>query len=88
MARQDKIDGLPYGVDLCFVNHKLVIEVDEDGHRYYREDVKIAEIYNYINESPVKLAVNWTEKSLKEKFAKELFMSSISKTIKPHHGFH
>ena len=53
MARQYKIDGLSYGVDFCFVNRKLVIEVDEDGHPYYREDVKIAEIYNYITKSPV-----------------------------------
>ena len=53
MARQYKTDGLPYGVDLCFVNRKLVIEVDEDGPPYYHEDVKIAEIYNYITKSPV-----------------------------------
>ena len=38
MVRQCKIDGLPYEVDLCFIVHKLVIEVDEDGHVFY--DVK------------------------------------------------
>ena len=35
-------------------------------------DVEIAKIYNYINESFVKLAVNLPKKSLKEKFTKEL----------------
>ena len=30
--------GLPYRVDLCFVCHKLVIEIDEDGHFYYKND--------------------------------------------------
>ena len=70
-----------------------MIEIDEDGHPYYKHDenlgftfirinpdpnagfdpdVEIAKIYNYINESPVKLAVNLAEKSFKEKFAKEL----------------
>ena len=32
MVRQYKILGLFYDVDLCFVAHKLVIEIDEDGH--------------------------------------------------------
>ena len=35
-------------------------------------DVEIAKIYNYINESFVKLTVNLPKKSLKEKFTKEL----------------
>ena len=30
--------GLPYRVDLCFVSHKLVIEIDEDGHFDYKND--------------------------------------------------
>ena len=34
MARQYKIDALSYKVDLCFLVHKLVIEIDEDGHVY------------------------------------------------------
>ena len=38
MVRQYKIHGLPYEVDLCFIVHKLVIEIDEDGHVFY--DVK------------------------------------------------
>ena len=47
-------------------------------------DVEIAKIYNYINESPVRLAVKLVEKYLKERFAKELlsFMSSFSKFFK------
>ena len=47
-------------------------------------DVEIAKIYNYINESSVKLAVHLAEKSLKEKFAKKLlnYISSISKPLK------
>ena len=47
-------------------------------------DVEIAKIYNYINESSVTLAVNLAEKSLKEKFAKELlnYISSVSKQLK------
>ena len=42
-------------------------------------------IYNYINESSVKLAVNSVEESLKEKFSKELlsYMPSFSKFLKP-----
>ena len=29
---------MTYHVDLCFVAHKLVIEIDEDGHPYYEND--------------------------------------------------
>ena len=29
---------LPFRVDLCFVDHKFVIEIDEDGHLYYEND--------------------------------------------------
>ena len=35
MVRQYKIDGIPYEVDLCFIVHKLMIQIDEDGHVYY-----------------------------------------------------
>ena len=38
MVRQYQIPGLPYLVDLCFVTHKLVIEIDEDGHFQYKND--------------------------------------------------
>ena len=38
MVRQYKVDGLPYDVDLCFIGHKLVIEVDEDGHICYDQE--------------------------------------------------
>ena len=114
MVRQYQFPRLPCLVDLCFVIHKLIIEIDEDGHPYYKNDetrqklkenlgftfirinpdsdpdasfdldVEIAKIYNYINESSVKLAVNLAEKSLKEKFAKKLlnYISSISKPLK------
>ena len=99
MVRQYQIPGLSYHDDLCFVAHKLIIEIDEDGHPYYKKDetrqklienlgftfirinpdsdasldlhVEISKIYNYINESSVKLAVNVAEKSLKENFAKK-----------------
>ena len=112
MARQYKIDGLPYRVDLCFVAHKLIIEIDEESHSYYKNDqirqkligdhgftfirinldpnpdggfgpdAEIAKIYNYINQSSVKLAANSAEKSL-QRFTKELlsYMSSISKPL-------
>ena len=33
-----KIHGLPLDADLCFLVHKLVIEVTEDGHVYYNEE--------------------------------------------------
>ena len=102
MERQYQILKLPFSVDFCFVDHKLVIEIDEDGYPCYENDemrqklleslgftfirinsdpdlnacfdldVEIAKIYNYINESSVKLAVNLAEKSLKENFAEEL----------------
>ena len=32
MARQYKIEGLSFEVDLCFLVHKIVVEIDEDGH--------------------------------------------------------
>ena len=38
MVRQYQIPGLSHRVDLCFVAHILVIEVDEDGHPYYEND--------------------------------------------------
>ena len=38
MVRQYQILGLPYRVDLCFVAHKLVIEIDEDDHSYYKNN--------------------------------------------------
>ena len=103
MVRRYQIPGLPYYVDLCFVAHKLIIAIDEDGHLYSENDgirqklienlgfnfirinpdpdVGIAKIYNYINKLSVKLAVNLAEKSLKEKFAKEL-LSYMCKTHK------
>ena len=38
MVRQYQIPGLRYLVSLCFAYHKLVIEIDEDGHPYYEND--------------------------------------------------
>ena len=38
MVRQYKVNGLPYDVDLCFIVHKLVIEVDDNGHIYYDQE--------------------------------------------------
>ena len=38
MVRQYQIPGLPYRVYLCFVAHKLLAEIDEDGHPYYEND--------------------------------------------------
>ena len=38
MIRQYQIPGLPYRVYLCFVAHKLLTEIDEDGHPYYEND--------------------------------------------------
>ena len=38
MIRQYKIDGFPFGVDLCLTVYKLLVEVDEDGHVYYNEE--------------------------------------------------
>ena len=38
MVRRYQIPGLRYLVSLCFVYHKLVIEIDEDGHPYYEND--------------------------------------------------
>ena len=34
MVRQNKTDGLSFEVDLCFIVHKLVVEIDGDGHVY------------------------------------------------------
>ena len=38
MIRQYQILKLPFRVDLYFVDHKLVIESDEDDHPYYEND--------------------------------------------------
>ena len=72
MGRQYKIEGLSFEVDLCFFVHRIVVEIDEDGHLLYDEkksnkmienlgfdlDAEISRIYNYINKSSVKLAIN------------------------------
>ena len=55
-----------YGFTFIRINH-------DPGPDYgFDLKVEIAKIYNYINESSVKLAVNLAEKSLKENFAEEL----------------
>ena len=38
MVRPYKIHGLSFDADLCFLVHKLVIEVTEDGHVFYDEE--------------------------------------------------
>ena len=60
------------------------IKPDPDPDAGFDVDVEISKIYNYINESSVELVVNSAEKSLKEKFTKELlsYMWSISKPLK------
>ena len=72
MGRQYKIEGLSFEVDLCFLVHRIVVEIDEDGHLLYDEkksnkmienlgfdlDAEISRIYNYINKSSVKVAIN------------------------------
>ena len=50
MVRQYKIPRLPYRVDLCFVAHKLIIEIDKDGHPYYKNNKitqKLIEDYGF-----------------------------------------
>ena len=56
------------------------IRINPDPDASFDLDAEIAKIYNYINESLVKLAVNLAEKSLKEKLLN--FISSISKPLK------
>ena len=113
MVRQHEVPRLPYEIDLCLIVHKLVTEVDEDGHVYYGEEkhqirqklienlgfifirinpnvekfdlnVEMANICNYINESPVRHVVNLTESLKNKRFSKELlsYMSSVSKPLK------
>ena len=48
------------------------INPDLDPDEDFDQGVKIAKIYNCINESSLKLAINLAEKPLKEKLAKEL----------------
>ena len=38
MVRQYKINGLLFDVYLCFIVHKVVLEVDEDGCIYYNKE--------------------------------------------------
>ena len=55
-----------YGFTFIRINH-------DPGPDYgFDLKVEIAKIYNYINESSVKLAVNSVAKSSKEKFTKKL----------------
>ena len=48
------------------------INPDLDPDEDFDQGAKTAKIYNYINESSLKLAVNLAEKPLKEKLTKEL----------------
>ena len=59
------------------------INPDPDPDAGFDPDVEIAKIYIYINESSLELAVSSAEKSLKERFTKELlsYMSSIFKAL-------
>ena len=61
----------------------IVIRINRDVKKSDL-DVEIARIYNYIKESSVELVVNSTEKSLKERFAKESlsYLSNISNHLK------
>ena len=38
MVRQYQMARLPYCVDLCIATHKLIIEIDEDGYYYNKND--------------------------------------------------
>ena len=60
--RQKSIENL----GLTFIR----INSDPDTDTSFDPDVEIAKIYNYINESSLKLSVNSVQKSLKENFAK------------------
>ena len=107
MVRQHEVPRLPYEIDLCLIVHKLVTEVDEDGHVYYGEEkhqirqklienlgfifirinpnvekfdlnVEMANIYNYINESPVRQVVNLTE-NIKKKVCKRIIELNVKR---------
>ena len=73
--RQELIENLGF----TFIR----INPDPDPDPGFDPDIEIAKIYNYIDESSLKLVVNVAEKSLKEKLAKELlsYISSISKPL-------
>ena len=60
------------------------INPDPEPDAGFDSDTKTTKIYNYINKSSVKLAVNSAEKFLKERFTKELwnYVSSISGPLK------
>ena len=118
MVRQHEVPRLPYEIDLCLIVHKLVTEVDEDGHVYYGEEkhqirqklienlgfifirinpnvekfdlnVEMANIYNYINESPVRQVVNLTE-NIKKKVCKRIIELNVKRfiAIKTYQVFH
>ena len=107
MVRQHEVPRLLYEIDLCLIVHKLVTEVDEDGHVYYGEEkhqirqklienlgfifirinpnvekfdlnVEMANIYNYINESPVRQVVNLTE-NIKKKVCKRIIELNVKR---------
>ena len=86
MIRLCKIPGLHYLVDLCFVAHKLVIEIDEDDHPYYENDEirqqlteNLGFTFTRINPDPDS-AETQQKNNFKKKFAKKLlsYMSSFS----------
>ena len=107
MVRQHEVPRLLYEIDLCLIVHKLVTEVDEDGHVYYGEEkhqirqklienlgfifitinpnvekfdlnVEMANMYNYINESPVRQVVNLTE-NIKKKVCKRIIELNVKR---------
>ena len=75
-ARQKLIENLGF----TFIR----INPDSDRDKSFDLDVELAEIYNYVNESSVKLVVNLAKKYLKKWFAKKLlkYISRISKPLK------
>ena len=52
------------------------ISINPDSDAGFDLDVEIAKIYNYINKSLLKLAVNSAEKSLKEKFVNNYWVTT------------
>ena len=90
VAEVDQDGHVYYNEEQHQIRQKLIenldftfIRINPDAENFDL-DVEIAKICNYINESPVRLAVKLVEKYLKERFAKELlsFMSSFSKFFK------
>ena len=84
IVKQYQILGPHYQIDLCFVDHRLVIEIDEDDHPYYRNHETRQKLTENHHITFIRINPDLDPDVGKEKFVKELlgYMSSFSGALK------